>query len=63
MGIRATPAVTGELSKVSLEFDDLVPAILLYRAVEAYGVRKTLKWQPYSHYFMDFRSYNIEVIG
>ena len=53
------------LSKVSLEFDDLVPASgsLLYRAVEAYGVRKTLKWQPYSHYFMDFRSYNIEVIG
>ena len=25
--------------------------ILLYRPVEAYGVRMTLKWQPYSHYF------------
>lgn len=41
-------------------FDDLVPAILLYRSVEAYGVRKNLTWQPYAHYFMDFRAYNIK---
>jgi len=44
-------------------FDDLVPAILLYRSVEVYGVRKNLKWQPYSHYYMDFRAFNIGLDG
>ena len=37
-------------------WDDLVPAILLYRPVEAYGVRKDLEWTPYTFFYMDFRA-------
>lgn len=41
-------------------WDDLVPAILLYRPVEAYGVRKDLDWKPYTFFYMDFRAGNVE---
>jgi peptide/nickel transport system substrate-binding protein len=41
-------------------WDDLVPAILLYRPVEAYGVRKSLDWQPYTFFYMDFRAANVK---
>lgn len=41
-------------------WDDLVPAILLYRPVEAYGVRKSLDWQPYTFFYMDFRAANFK---
>ncbi len=41
-------------------WDDLVPAILLYRPVEAYGVRKDLDWKPYTFFYMDFRAHNIK---
>lgn len=44
-------------------WDDLVPAILLYRPVEAYGVRKDLDWQPYTFFYMDFRSANVKDNG
>ncbi len=40
-------------------WDDLVPAILLYRPVEAYGVRKNLSWTPYTFFYMDFRASNV----
>ena len=40
-------------------WDDLVPAILLYRPVEAYGVRKDLDWSPYTFFYMDFRANNV----
>jgi len=40
-------------------WDELVPAILLYRPVEAYGVRKDLDWTPYTFFYMDFRAANI----
>ena len=41
-------------------WDDLVPAILLYRPVEAYGVRKNLDWTPYTFFYMDFREGNVK---
>ncbi|MGR3290543.1 MAG: ABC transporter substrate-binding protein, partial [Paracoccaceae bacterium] len=44
-------------------WDDLVPAILLYRPVEAYGVRKNLEWQPYTFFDMDFRAANVKDNG
>ncbi len=44
-------------------WDDLVPAILLYRPVEAYGVRKNLEWQPYTFFYMDFRAANVKDNG
>ncbi|WP_114286696.1 ABC transporter substrate-binding protein [Candidatus Halocynthiibacter alkanivorans] len=44
-------------------WDDLVPAILLYRPVEAYGVRKGLEWQPYTIFYMDFRAANFKDNG
>ncbi len=44
-------------------WDDLVPAILLYRPVEAYGVRKSLEWQPYTFFYMDFRANNVKDNG
>ncbi len=44
-------------------WDELVPAILLYRPVEAYGVRKNLDWTPYSFFYMDFRAANVQDNG
>jgi len=44
-------------------WDDLVPAILLYRPVEAYGVRKDLEWTPYTFFYMDFRAANVKDNG
>ncbi len=44
-------------------WDELVPAILLYRPVEAYGVRKDLDWQPYTFFYMDFRAANVSDNG
>ncbi len=41
-------------------WDDLVPAMLLQRPVEAYGVRKSLEWQPYTFFYMDFRANNVK---
>jgi peptide/nickel transport system substrate-binding protein len=40
-------------------WEDESPATILYLPLESYGVRKTLKWQPYSFYYMDLRSYNL----
>ena len=40
-------------------WEDEVPAMLLYRPVEIYGVRDDIQWQNYGMYWMDFRDYNI----
>lgn len=40
-------------------WEEEVPAMLLYRPVEIYGVRDDLKWQNYGMYWMDFRDYNV----
>ncbi len=37
-------------------WDEEVPAMLLQRPVEAYGVRKSLEWTPYTFFYMDFRA-------
>ncbi len=39
-------------------WEDETPAILLYRPVESYGVRKNIAWRPYTMYWMDFRDFN-----
>ena len=35
------------------------PGTILYQPLETYGVRKSLKWQPYTFYYMDLRPYNL----
>ena len=40
-------------------WEDETPAILLYRPVESYGVRKNIAWRPYTMYWMDFRGFNV----
>lgn len=37
------------------------PAIILYRPLEIYGVRKDIKWTPYSFFWMDFRANNFSL--
>jgi len=44
-------------------WDEEVPAIILYRAVEAYGVRKNIDWQPYPFFYIDFRANNFQDNG
>lgn len=44
-------------------WEEEVPAMLLYRPVEIYGVRDDLKWQNYGMYWMDFRDYNVSFAG
>ncbi|MGO4138483.1 ABC transporter substrate-binding protein [Rhizobium brockwellii] len=40
-------------------WEDEAPGTILYQPLETYGVRKTLKWQPYNSYYMDLRPYNL----
>ncbi|TYB85201.1 ABC transporter substrate-binding protein [Oceaniovalibus sp. ACAM 378] len=40
---------------------DDAPGTILYQPLETYGVRKSLKWQPYTFYYMDLRPDNLEV--
>lgn len=40
-------------------WEDEAPGTILYQPVETYGVRKDIKWQPYTFYYMDLRSYNL----
>ncbi|MHA3979387.1 ABC transporter substrate-binding protein [Halovulum sp. GXIMD14794] len=41
-------------------WEDDAPGTILYQPLETYGVRKSLKWQPYSHFYLDLRNYNFE---
>lgn len=41
-------------------FEDEAPGTILYQPLETYGVRKSLKWQPYTFYYMDLRPYNLK---
>ncbi len=52
----ARKAAFGEMLEI---WEDEVPAMLLYRPVEIYGVRDDIQWQNYGMYWMDFRDYNI----
>ena len=35
------------------------PGTILYQPLESYGVRRDVRWQPYSFYFMDLRGDNL----
>ena len=39
-------------------WEDEAPGTILYQPVEAYGIRKDVRWQPYTFYYMDLRRYN-----
>ncbi len=41
-------------------WEDDAPGTILYQPLETYGVRKSLKWQPYTFYYMDLRPYNLQ---
>ena len=54
------PAKRRALFDVMLtEWETEAPATLLYQPLETYGVKKSVKWQPYTFYYMDFRPYNL----
>jgi peptide/nickel transport system substrate-binding protein len=40
-------------------WEDEAPGTILYQPLETYGVRKSVKWQPYNAYYMDLRPYNL----
>lgn len=41
-------------------WEDEAPGSILFQPTEAYGVRKNVKWQPYTFYYMDLRNYNLD---
>jgi peptide/nickel transport system substrate-binding protein len=41
-------------------WEDDAPGTILYQPLETYGVRKSLKWQPYTFYYMDLRAHNLQ---
>jgi peptide/nickel transport system substrate-binding protein len=58
--VEADPAKRKALWARMLDaWEDELPATILYLPLESYGVRKSLKWQPYSFYYMDLRAYNL----
>ncbi|SDG15807.1 MULTISPECIES: ABC transporter substrate-binding protein [Thalassobaculum] len=38
---------------------DEVPGTMLYNPLETYAHKKSVNWEPYSLYYMDFRPYNL----
>lgn len=40
-------------------FEDDMPMAMLYNPVTGYAMKKTVQWQPYSQYYMDFRPSNL----
>ena len=38
---------------------DETPGTMLYNPLETYALKKSIKWKPYSLYYMDFRPYNL----
>ncbi|MBL8574931.1 MAG: ABC transporter substrate-binding protein [Hyphomicrobiaceae bacterium] len=54
------PAKRKELFKTMLDaWDDEAPGAILYRPLEIYGVKKSVKWRPTTFYFMDLRPDNL----
>lgn len=41
-------------------WEDACPGTILYQPFETYGVKKKVKWRPYSFYFMDLRNDNLQ---
>ncbi len=40
-------------------WEDACPGTILYQPFESYGVKKKVRWRPYSFYFMDLRNDNL----
>jgi len=40
-------------------WEDEAPGTVLYRPFETYGVKKNVRWRPYTFYFMDLRPDNL----
>ena len=40
-------------------WEDACPATILYQPLESYGAKKSVRWRPYSFYFMDLRPDNL----
>jgi peptide/nickel transport system substrate-binding protein len=40
-------------------WEDEAPGTILYQPLETYGVKKSIRWQPYTFYYMDLRPYNL----
>jgi peptide/nickel transport system substrate-binding protein len=58
--VEADPAKRKALFETMLDaWEDAAPATILYQPLETYGVKKSIKWQPYTFYYMDLRSYNL----
>ena len=54
------PARRKQLFKTMLDaWEDESPGTVLYQPAEFYAVRKTVKWRPYTFYFMDLRPDNL----
>lgn len=44
-------------------FEDEMPMTILYNPVAAYAMKNTVKWQPYSQFYMDFAPANFSLAG
>jgi peptide/nickel transport system substrate-binding protein len=40
-------------------WEDECPGTILYQPLETYGVKKSVRWRPYTFYFMDLRADNL----
>lgn len=43
-------------------YEDACPGTILYQPLETYGVKKKVKWTPYSFFFMDLRADNLSFV-
>jgi peptide/nickel transport system substrate-binding protein len=42
-------------------FEDDMAMTMLYNPVTGYAMKKTVQWQPYAQYYMDFRPSNLSL--
>lgn len=42
-------------------FEDEMPMTMLYNPVAGYGMRKEVRWEPYTQFYMDFRASNFTI--
>jgi len=40
-------------------FEDDMAMTMLYNPVTGYAMKKSVQWQPYAQYYMDFRPSNL----
>ena len=56
-GVRAVDHVDLDI------FEGEMPMTILYNPVAAYAMKSTVKWQPYSQFYMDFVPANFSLAG